>query len=648
MRIAAPVGPPRPAVRGPVRGPVPWLVGLAAGLVALGPALRPGHLLRLDMVSVPDPPLVGALLGIEPALPRAVPSDLVAAVLAHVAPSGAAVKLLLLAAFALAVVGAARLVPTGHAMAATAGGLFYAWNPWTTERLSMGHWAILLGYAGLPWVAAAARRVACRGPRGVPALGVALLLPAVGGVTTCVLAGVLVIAVLAAARAHPEQWLTGLAAVAVGSLPWLLPALLHRVATRPDPAGVDAFALRPDGPFGPVGTAVQLAGVWNRLVVPGNRSVLIVQVAMLGLVAFAGWGLWRARRRIQGHAALLGAGLAGLVLAVLPTVAPGAAAMRTVIRLLPAAAAMRDSHRWLALLALPLAVGFGAAVDALASRAAAPAGRTPVDAPASQAAAPASRTPVDAPASQTTAPAGRTPVDALASRAAAPAGRTPVDALASRAAALAGRAAVAAVALLAPVAVNPGLAWGLAGRLQPVHYPPDWYAARAAVAADTEPGAVLALPWSPFRDYPWNASDVPVLDPAPRMFDRTVLWNDTVQVGGTTIAGESADAAGMGALLAGDGPLDTALRAWGIRYVLVETGQIPAVDAGRLGGTPVVTGPDLVLYRLDGPVAPLPAAVRGPALVVAADLVALLAVLACTTGLLPGKLRVRGDPSGQR
>ena len=584
MRIAAPVGPPRPAVRGPVRGPVPWLVGLAAGLVALGPALRPGHLLRLDMVSVPDPPLVGALLGIEPALPRAVPSDLVAAVLAHVAPSGAAVKLLLLAAFALAVVGAARLVPTGHAMAATAGGLFYAWNPWTTERLSMGHWAILLGYAGLPWVAAAARRVACREPRGVPALGVALLLPAVGGVTTCVLAGVLVIAVLAAARAHPEQWLTGLAAVAVGSLPWLLPALLHRVATRPDPAGVDAFALRPDGPFGPVGTAVQLAGVWNRLVVPGNRSVLIVQVAMLGLVAFAGWGLWRARRRIQGHAALLGAGLAGLVLAVLPTVAPGAAAMRTVTRLLPAAAAMRDSHRWLALLALPLAVGFGAAVDALASRAAAPAGR----------------------------------------------------------------AAVAAVALLAPVAVNPGLAWGLAGRLQPVHYPPDWYAARAAVAADTEPGAVLALPWSPFRDYPWNASDVPVLDPAPRMFDRTVLWNDTVQVGGTTIAGESADAAGMGALLAGDGPLDTALRAWGIRYVLVETGQIPAVDAGRLGGTPVVTGPDLVLYRLDGPVASLPAAVRGPALVVAADLVALLAVLACTTGLLPGKLRVRGDPSGQR
>ncbi len=584
MRIAAPVGPPRPAVRGPVRGPVPWLVGLAAGLVALGPALRPGHLLRLDMVSVPDPPLVGALLGIEPALPRAVPSDLVAAVLAHVAPSGAAVKLLLLAAFALAVVGAARLVPTGHAMAATAGGLFYAWNPWTTERLSMGHWAILLGYAGLPWVAAAARRVACREPRGVPALGVALLLPAVGGVTTCVLAGVLVIAVLAAARAHPEQWLTGLAAVAVGSLPWLLPALLHRVATRPDPAGVDAFALRPDGPFGPVGTAVQLAGVWNRLVVPGNRSVLIVQVAMLGLVAFAGWGLWRARRRIQGHAALLGAGLAGLVLAVLPTVAPGAAAMRTVIRLLPAAAAMRDSHRWLALLALPLAVGFGAAVDALASRAAA----------------------------------------------------------------LAGRAAVAAVALLAPVAVNPGLAWGLAGRLQPVHYPPDWYAARAAVAADTEPGAVLALPWSPFRDYPWNASDVPVLDPAPRMFDRPVLWNDTVQVGGTTIAGESADAAGMGALLAGDGPLDTALRAWGIRYVLVETGQIPAVDAGRLGGTPVVTGPDLVLYRLDGPVASLPAAVRGPALVVAADLVALLAVLACTTGLLPGKLRVRGDPSGQR
>src|SRR5262249_25650303 len=163
-----------------------------------------------------------------------------------------------------------------------------------------------------------------------------------------------------------------------------------------------------------------------------------------------------------------------LILAVLPRVDPGAAAARALARLLPASVAMRDSHRWLALLALPVAVGFGAAVDALANRA----------------------------------------------------------------------AGVAALALLAPLAINPGLAWGLAGGLHPVRYPPDWSAARAAVAADPEPGAVLALPWTPLRSYPW-AGPLPVWLPAQRLFDRPALWSDTVQVG-TVGTGGQAGATGQG------------------------------------------------------------------------------------------------------
>src|SRR5262249_61948473 len=212
----------------------------------------------------------------------------------------------------------------------------------------------------------------------------------------------------------------------------------------------------------------------------------------------------------------------------------GAAAARALARLLPASVAMRDSHRWLALLALPIAVGFGAAVDALAARA----------------------------------------------------------------------AGVAALALLAPLAINPGLAWGLAGTLHPVRYPPEWAAARAAVAADPEPGAVLALPWTPLRDYPW-AGPLPVWGPAPRMFDRPVRWNDTVQVGSTAVAGESRSAAELGDLLASTGPasLSGPLRARGIRYVLVEPGR-PAVDPARVGGTAVVAGPALTRYRPARPGAP--------------------------------------------
>jgi hypothetical protein len=547
---------------------IPALVGLAAGLLALGPALRPGYLLRLDMVTVPDPPLVGALLGIDPTLPRAVPSDLAAALLAHLLPSDLAVKLLLVAAFAVGAAGAARLVPTERTLAATAGGLFYVWNPWTAERLSMGHWAMLVGYAGLPWVALAARRLAAREPHAVPALVVALVLPAVGGVTTCLLAGVLVLLLCPRRPA-------GIGVLLLLSLPWLLPGLLRRASAGIDPAGVDAFALRPDGPFGPVGTALQLAGVWNRLAVPGGRSAVVVQVATLALVGLAAWGFVRARRRIDGYAGLLGAGLLGLALAVLPTSDAGAAVLRAAVRLVPAAAVMRDSHRWLALLALPLAIGLGAAADALTDK-------------------------------------------------------------------------VAVVALLAPLAVSPGLALGLAGDLHAAHYPAGWAAARATVAADPEPGAVLALPWSAFRDYPWTGGGVPVLLATPRMFDRPVLWNDDVQVGDILVAGESPDTADLGALLAGTGPLDAALRAHGVRWVLLEHGQVPPTDPARLGGTAVVDGPDLTLYRLDGAVAALPDAVRARWLVVAGDLFALIAFLSCAIVLPAGKLRVRGDQSGQR
>src|SRR5262249_37092657 len=167
--------------------------------------LRPGYLLRLDMVSVPDPPLTTALLGIGPTLPRAVPSDLAVAVLGHLVPADAAIKLLLLVAFPVAVAGAARLGPATRTLAATPAGLCYARHPWTVDRLSLGHWHLLVGYAGLPWVAAAAHRLATRQPRALAALGVALILPALGNVTSCILAGVLVVAVLATARVHPRQ-----------------------------------------------------------------------------------------------------------------------------------------------------------------------------------------------------------------------------------------------------------------------------------------------------------------------------------------------------------------------------------------------------------------------------------------------------------
>ncbi|MBX9391965.1 hypothetical protein K5M73_27595, partial [Streptomonospora halotolerans] len=146
---------PRRAGRGALGRLLPWAVGAAAGALALGPALGPGYVLRYDMVAVPEPPLSQVTLGGGGGFPRAVPSDAVLGALGLVLPGDAAQALLLMAVFTLAGAGAGHLVPRAHTGARVAAALFYVWNPFVAERLLLGQWAVLLGYAGLPWVAAA-------------------------------------------------------------------------------------------------------------------------------------------------------------------------------------------------------------------------------------------------------------------------------------------------------------------------------------------------------------------------------------------------------------------------------------------------------------------------------------------------------------
>ena len=62
-------------------------VGLALGLLALGPGLARGFLLSYDMVFVPDPPFSSALLGLSGGPARAVPSDAAITVAARVLPA---------------------------------------------------------------------------------------------------------------------------------------------------------------------------------------------------------------------------------------------------------------------------------------------------------------------------------------------------------------------------------------------------------------------------------------------------------------------------------------------------------------------------------------------------------------------------------
>jgi hypothetical protein len=592
----------------------PLLAGLALGLLALGPALRPGYVLSYDMVFGPHPPITAATLGLAGGPPLAVPSDAVIAALAAVVPADLVQKIILVAIFTASCTGAAGLLAqcaarTGRSaglLPRLAAGVFYAWNPLTAERLILGQWALLLGYAGLPWVV---RAVRADGrplrPAALGRLGAALVPAAVGGFAAVGITALAAVPVaVASGRRHREHGSQGgpsqsreqhqprehqdgppglarlglvLVAFGIASLPWLIPALVAGVHT--DPGGANAFAARPDTPFGAAGSLLLLGGVWNAQVVPrgygGGAAViwlLVVGVAVAGYAWLGG--------RARACPGLGAAGLAGFAVAAIGTTALTRGVLRDLIAAWPGFAVLRDGQQFVAPLALTEAVGIGLVAVWLTTELA---------------------------GQVTPEPAGITGTAAVPpggprQTAAVPPGGP------RRTAAGQASIALAIMAAVAPVLLLPGLAWGAAGRLHAVSYPAGWLRARRLMDADPRPGAVAVFPWASYRRYGWNEGGA-VLDPWPKLLSRPVLWNEALQVGAQTVTSGNPATWRLARAVAAPGALTAALRSAGVRYVIVDAGpllcrarQQPGgclAQRARLpGATVVLASGSLVVFRL--------------------------------------------------
>jgi hypothetical protein len=155
-------------------------------------------------------------------------------------------------------------------------------------------------------------------------------------------------------------------------------------------------------------------------------------------------------------------------------------------------------------------------------------------------------------------------------------------------------------AILAPVLLLPGLAWGAAGRLRPAAYPAEWLAAARVVDASAAPGSVLLLPWDTYRTWSWNHGQT-VLDPWTRLLSRPLIWNDGTRVGDLELAPDDPRARGLDGAIRGSGPLTAALRATGVRFVLDDAGgPDPGVGARLPGSVVIVNQPGLTVYQLPG------------------------------------------------
>ncbi len=344
-------------------------LGLLAGVVLaallLAPLLGPGYVLVRDMSFVPDPPITPVVLGLQ-GVPRAVPSDLVVALLSRAVPGGWLQDLVLVGLVVGATTGAARLVPATSRVGVLAAATTYGWSVYLHERLLLGQWALLIGFAALPWGVRAASgwRAGQSGPAAtVVALGVAAL----GGASAGLVCALGVLPVLAGRGAAAARRLAlAVAATVVLALPWLLPALLAPVgAPRGDPAGVTAFASRADVPGGLVPSLLTQGGIWAGAAVPPGRGVgLLLAVVVLGLAVA---GLPRLRRRLPGSTGLFVAAGAALLLASAGRL-PGVSGLLEQAVELPGGGLLRDGQKWLAPYAVLVSASLGCAVDVLVGR----------------------------------------------------------------------------------------------------------------------------------------------------------------------------------------------------------------------------------------------------------------------------------------
>jgi len=565
---------------------VPLGASVLSALVIVGPGLGRGYLLVRDMVFVPDPPLTGRLLGLGHENARAVPSDLVVSLAAQVLPGQLVQKLVLLALLVAAGVGAAGLAPRGAAPG-TAAALAAVWNPFVGERLAMGQWALLVGYAALPWVLRGVVDVVRSDPDrpgGRRMLAVALVVGSLGGGLAWVTIGIglLAGALVAVTPGRPRDaarngawagilWL-------VLALPWAVPALVrpHRFAS--DPAGFGVFAPRADTVLGVLGSLVTGGGIWNSAVVTPGRGTVVGGVAALLLLAWAaaGFVLTRAgsRRSLDPGAAVyrlpvLATGAVGLLIALISTW-PG---LLEPLAGVPGGGLLRDGSRQLAPWALVVAVGCGWGVRWLARQGA--------------------------------------------------------------------RQALPWLAALAPVAVLPALGWGLSGTFVPVTYPADVRAVAAALGSAREPGAVAVLPFEAYRRYDWNGGRSS-MTPWSRLVDRRVVASSDLVVvgpaGPNRVLGEDGYATAVGRALEATEP-GVALGRLGVRWVVIDApgGAAPA------GTSTVTAGPHVTLLRVDAPVdASWPQRYDPPAApVVAADIGWLVACIGAVWAT-----RLRRSPRG--
>lgn len=570
-----------------------WCIVLTC--VLLWPLFKRGYVLTRDAVSTPRSYITPSALGIGDTTARAVPQDAFLAIVSQFMDGGLAVKILLFLALILAGLGAACLgwyfLFPGTRGQALAQGLvaatFAIWNPFVVERLLQGHWSLLVGYGALPWIGLTGTMVMSPGryTRLTAWAALAASIAVAGFTPTGAVMGIIFAVISVGLPKRPidvaelrlaidhtssplKYWQRVLVVLAIGllvTLPWLYPSFLQVAHNGPaslsDSAGISAFAARGEGPLGSLGTffsLISLGGIWNADVVPASRSSFFIFFALALQLVLLGIGVWRFRRSKTRRLVYLwtGGALFATLIVTFFSYPFGTQVAVWLVEHIPGAGLFRDTQKWIALMMPIYAVlmsGCARTVYEFSYR----------------------------------HKVFGTRVDT--------------------------RGAIALLCMLI-IVMLPDAPLATGKHLQPVIYSSSWNEIIKAVEGSN--GDMAVLPAGQLRVFD-HAENRPVLDPAPRLVPVEVLNADDLPVQMTrtldgqdehntvVVRGENLRAHHVEQALLQGAPAGV-LASLGVRWVLIESVVAPKVpDTLEFRNTlrglePVVTAPDLTLYRVPG------------------------------------------------
>lgn len=315
--------------------PIEWLAYGIYTLVALAvmlPLLKPGFILTLDMVFTPT-------LHLPSELTSSYPFHALLHFLNFIIPADILQKLMLLAILLLASIGMHRLIRLLSPKAQEIdwgiylASIFFAINPFTYSRFMAGQYAVLLGYALLPWFVRLLLTFLNR-PSLMSGLKLGAVATIIGIVSIHTLGAVIIAAVVATGivvwrfRHKLKAFLTfgavAIALFAALSSYWLVPLALGQGKTATiigdfTVADTEAFETRGGNPAVRVGHIIRLQGFWvedkGQFLLPQDRAMLwgLTALIIVALVIYGAVRLWQKNRPITIFFAA--SGLIGLLLA---------------------------------------------------------------------------------------------------------------------------------------------------------------------------------------------------------------------------------------------------------------------------------------------------------------------------------------------